>query len=80
MVQGGLRILDKVQALGGASLTARPRLGAPDWLRMLARAVRLHMAERARIVFGILRKTNWQRRQLAEEFMTFFSSSSGQTR
>lgn len=41
VVQGGLRILDKVQALGGASLTARPRLGAPDWLRMLARAVRM---------------------------------------
>ncbi|WP_404299926.1 squalene synthase HpnC [Alicycliphilus denitrificans] len=41
VVQGGLRILDKVQALGGASLLTRPRLGAADWLLMLARALRM---------------------------------------
>ncbi|HCL86913.1 MAG TPA: squalene synthase HpnC, partial [Comamonadaceae bacterium] len=41
VVQGGLRILDKVQALGGASLVRRPRLHAGDWLLMLARAVRM---------------------------------------
>ena len=41
VVQGGLRILDKVEALGGASLTARPTLRAWDWPRMLARAVRM---------------------------------------
>ncbi len=41
VVQGGLRVLDKVQALAGASLLARPVLRAPDWLRMLARAARM---------------------------------------
>jgi len=41
VVQGGLRILDKVQALGGASLVARPRLRAADWPVMLARAARM---------------------------------------
>ena len=41
VVQGGLRILDKVQALGGASLLTRPRLGASDWLLMLGRALRM---------------------------------------
>lgn len=41
VVQGGLRILDKVQALGGASLVRRPRLHAGDWLLMLARAARM---------------------------------------
>ncbi|HEY0200823.1 MAG TPA: squalene synthase HpnC [Burkholderiaceae bacterium] len=41
VVQGGLRVLDKVDALGGSSLHTRPRLHAPDWLRMLARAIRM---------------------------------------
>jgi len=39
VVQGGLRILDKVEALGGASLCQRPVLRPLDWLRMAARAV-----------------------------------------
>ena len=38
VVQGGLRILDKVDALQGGSLHTRPRLHAPDWIVMLARA------------------------------------------
>lgn len=41
VVQGGLRILDKVEALGGGSLLVRPALRPVDWLRMLARAVRM---------------------------------------
>lgn len=39
VVQGGLRILDKVDALRGASLHTRPRLRTGDWLVMLARAL-----------------------------------------
>jgi squalene synthase HpnC len=39
VVQGGLRILDKVDALQGGSLQRRPRLNAWDWGVMLARAV-----------------------------------------
>ena len=39
VVQGGLRILDKVDALQGGSLHTRPRLQAWDWLVMLARAL-----------------------------------------
>ena len=39
VVQGGLRILDKVDALQGGSLHTRPRLHAWDWCVMLARAV-----------------------------------------
>lgn len=39
VVQGGLRILDKVDVLQGGSLHTRPRLHAPDWIVMLARAV-----------------------------------------
>ena len=38
VVQGGLRILDKIEALQGGSLNTRPTLGPLDWLRMLARA------------------------------------------
>ncbi|MCD2514039.1 squalene synthase HpnC [Comamonas endophytica] len=41
VVQGGLRILDKVDALQGASLHTRPRLGKADWLRMLGRSLRM---------------------------------------
>jgi phytoene/squalene synthetase len=39
VVQGGLRILDKVDALQGGSLHTRPRLHAWDWGVMLARAL-----------------------------------------
>ena len=39
VVQGGLRILDKVDALQGRSLHTRPRLRGWDWCVMLARAV-----------------------------------------
>lgn len=39
VVQGGLRILDKVQALKGASLHTRPKLGPWDWCVMLGRAL-----------------------------------------
>ena len=39
VVQGGLRILDKVDALKGASLHTRPRIRPWDWCVMLARAV-----------------------------------------
>ena len=39
VVQGGLRILDKVDALRGASLHTRPRLHAWDWGVMLVRAI-----------------------------------------
>ncbi|MDD2610910.1 MAG: squalene synthase HpnC [Giesbergeria sp.] len=41
VVQGGLRILDKVDALQGASLRQRPRLHAWDLCVMLARALRM---------------------------------------
>lgn len=41
VVQGGLRVLDKVQALGGASLTQRPRLRALDGPLLLLRAARM---------------------------------------
>lgn len=39
VVQGGLRILDKVDRLRGASLHTRPRLHAGDWCLMLLRAI-----------------------------------------
>ncbi len=39
VVQGGLRILDKVEALRGESLVRRPVLGGWDWMRMMVRAV-----------------------------------------
>ena len=39
VVQGGLRILDKVDALRGGSLHTRPRLRAWDWCVMLWRAL-----------------------------------------
>lgn len=39
VVQGGLRILDKVDGLRGASLHTRPRLHAGDWCLMLLRAI-----------------------------------------
>lgn len=37
-VQGGLRVLDKVQSLQGAILHTRPRLQTLDWCLMLCRA------------------------------------------
>ena len=39
VVQGGLRILDKIDALRGANLHTRPRLHGHDWCVMLWRAV-----------------------------------------
>jgi len=39
VVQGGLRILDKIDALQGSSLTQRPVLRSLDWLWMLWRAL-----------------------------------------
>ena len=39
VVQGGLRILDKVDALRGGSLHTRPRLRGWDWCVMLGRAL-----------------------------------------
>jgi len=39
VVQGGLRILDKIDALHGANLCQRPTLAPPDWLRMGWRAL-----------------------------------------
>lgn len=39
VVQGGLRILDKIDALEGASLHTRPRLHPGDWCVMLGRAL-----------------------------------------
>ena len=39
VVQGGLRILDKIDALRGANLHTRPRLHGQDWCVMLWRAV-----------------------------------------
>ena len=39
VVQGGLRILDKVEALRGDSLIRRPVLGGWDWIQMAIRAL-----------------------------------------
>ncbi|SDL91710.1 squalene synthase HpnC [Oryzisolibacter propanilivorax] len=41
VVQGGLRILEQVQALGGASLVRRPTVRARDWPLLLWRALRM---------------------------------------
>lgn len=41
VVQGGLRVLDKVEALGPAALLQRPRLQGSDWLRIGWRALRM---------------------------------------
>ena len=38
VVQGGLRVLEKVERLGGQVLRQRPRLYAPDYVLMLMRA------------------------------------------
>jgi hydroxysqualene synthase len=39
VVQGGLRVLEKVEALGPRVMQQRPRLRAGDWLLMLWRAI-----------------------------------------
>jgi len=41
VVQGGLRVLEKVERLGAQVLRQRPRLYAPDYLLMLWRALRM---------------------------------------
>ncbi len=41
VVQGGLAILDKIDALQGRNLCQRPVLGKSDWLRMAWRALRM---------------------------------------
>jgi squalene synthase HpnC len=41
VVQGGLRVLEKVEHLGAQVLRQRPRLYAPDYLVMLWRALRM---------------------------------------
>jgi phytoene/squalene synthetase len=38
-VQGGLRTLEKIEAVDYDVFRHRPTLGKPDWLRMLWRAV-----------------------------------------
>lgn len=47
VVQGGLRILDKIEALGFATLRERPTLRAPDAPAMLWRALRMRPAPAA---------------------------------
>jgi squalene synthase HpnC len=44
VAQGGLRILDKIEAIGHATLTRRPTIGAFDAPRLLWRAVRMQHA------------------------------------
>ncbi|MFN3612116.1 squalene synthase HpnC [Tepidimonas sp.] len=39
VVQGGLRVLERIEAMGGRTLTHRPRLRGRDWPMLLARAV-----------------------------------------
>ena len=41
VVQGGLRILDRIESLGYATLTQRPALGRVDLLPMLWRSLRM---------------------------------------
>lgn len=41
VVQGGLRILDKIEAMGFRTMQARPQLGAADFAVMLWRAARM---------------------------------------
>ena len=43
VVQGGLRILDRVDAVQGATLRQRPKVGKADLLPMLWRAWRMHV-------------------------------------
>ena len=39
VIQGGLRILERIDRVGGDVFNRRPQLRAPDWLRMSARAL-----------------------------------------
>ncbi len=41
VVQGGLRILEKIESVGFDVFTRRPKLGPADWLLMLWRALRM---------------------------------------
>ncbi|ARU03903.1 squalene synthase HpnC [Comamonas serinivorans] len=41
VVQGGLRMLDHVQALGPQAIAQRKKLGTPDWLRVAWRTLRM---------------------------------------
>ncbi len=45
VVQGGLRILDKIEAMGCATLAARPKIGAWDAPGLLWRAARMRQAK-----------------------------------
>jgi squalene synthase HpnC len=47
VVQGGLRILERIEAIGGASLTRRPRVGLLDAPRLLWRALRMSQRDAA---------------------------------
>ena len=47
VVQGGLRVLEKIDRLGGATLTARPTIGAADAPLLAWRALRCADAARA---------------------------------
>jgi squalene synthase HpnC len=46
VVQGGLRILERVERMGGASVTRRPTVGASDAPVLLWRALRMPRARR----------------------------------
>lgn len=41
VIQGGLRILERIDAVDGDVFSLRPRLQAADWLKMTARALRM---------------------------------------
>jgi len=41
VIQGGLRILERIDAADGDVFLRRPRLRAPDWLRITSRALRM---------------------------------------
>ncbi|MGE5336179.1 MAG: squalene synthase HpnC [Gemmatimonadota bacterium] len=41
VIQGGLRILERIDTVGGDVFTRRPVLGLPDWLVIGARALRM---------------------------------------
>ncbi|MGQ9724510.1 MAG: squalene synthase HpnC [Tepidimonas sp.] len=45
-MQGGLRVLERIEALGGRTLTHRPRLRRRDWPILLARAARHRVPKR----------------------------------
>ena len=47
VVQGGLRILERIEAMDHASLVRRPQLGALDFAPLLWRAVRMRPASGA---------------------------------